>query len=165
MQAAEAHADRLKSVFREKIHEFREVVCLLFGYRIDMVDKKYTLRPRSGGTRADRHLTFTVRARARRASRNYARAMPRATRRTTEGAALNCAACCGLRVARACAQQDGEGNLNMLESEWASALSTLIREFLQEGGSIPAFLSAATLQLFRDAQAAGGTPAFQRTPR
>lgn len=66
----------------------------------------------------------------------------------------------GLQRARACAQQDGEGNLNMLESDWAAALSTLIREFLQEGGSIPAFLAAATLELFRDAQAASGASAL-----
>jgi hypothetical protein len=48
----------------------------------------------------------------------------------------------------------------MLESDWAAALSTLIREFLQEGGSIPAFLAAATLELFRDAQAASGASAL-----
>jgi hypothetical protein len=50
---------------------------------------------------------------------------------------------------RWCPQQEADGSLSMLESDYAAQLSGLIREYLQEGASIPAFLSAATLQLFR----------------
>lgn len=58
------------------------------------------------------------------------------------------------RPARA-AQSGADGSLSMLESDWAAQLSPLIGEYLQRGSSIPAFLAAVTLQLFRDGPAHG----------
>ncbi|KAJ1635794.1 hypothetical protein T492DRAFT_862859 [Pavlovales sp. CCMP2436] len=47
-----------------------------------------------------------------------------------------------------------DGSLSMLESEYAGQWTGLIQQYLQQGSSIPAFLSALTLQLFRQAQGA-----------
>lgn len=103
IQSLEAKNNQIKDVYKAASQEFREVVYMLFGYRIDRIANKNYRISNVYAESEDEYLNFRI---------------------------------------------NESGVLDMLETEYSISLADMMRTHLGTHNSLPAFLSALTLDLF-----------------
>lgn len=103
VQSLEAKNNQIKEVYKAASQEFREVVYMLFGYRIDRIANKNYRISNVYAESEDEYLNFRI---------------------------------------------NESGVLDMLETEYSISLADMMRTHLSTHNSLPAFLSALTLDLF-----------------
>lgn len=103
IQSLESKNSQIKEVYKAASQEFREVVYMLFGYRIDRIANKNYRISNVYAESEDEYLNFRI---------------------------------------------NESGVLDMLETEYSISLADMMRTHLGTHNSLPAFLSALTLDLF-----------------
>lgn len=103
IQSLESKQQHYKEIYRAASMEFREVIYLLFGYRVDRIGNNNYRISSMYADNEDDYLNFRL---------------------------------------------NELGELDMLESAYSSTLTDLVSSYLVAQGSMPAFLSSLTLELF-----------------
>lgn len=124
LEESEKRMLRLKEAFHSKINEFRTVIYLLFGYRVDLIrESEYRLSPMYAEEEHD-HLVF-----------KYAKA----------------------RAATTSSSSSSPPTVHLLDTEFTiNKVKSDTMDHLKTYGSIPAFLSLLTLDLFNQQTVFGG---------
>ncbi|KAH9365555.1 hypothetical protein HPB48_020595 [Haemaphysalis longicornis] len=147
LASAEAKNRRLVDAFRRTSHDFRHGCYALTGYRIDVLSQGHYKLTHMYADSPDDHLLFQAREPLFHCA-GCRRAVSDEEKDAEEGdGCWACFPCAWLPFFDI--GHNAEQKMNVLETDYLRSLEDLASTYLEKYDSIPAFLSALTLQLFR----------------